>query len=134
MSALLIAEVSILNKVFKSCFILLFCFQGKFDNKVDIENNKNAGIYDSGDPAVNECLKNRFNRTKSADTAFLENFNKGQMLLYRIRVTCKCAVGEKCARVLPKQEQGWSEYMGSLSNGYFTERPKRRFDNIQRKS
>ena len=101
---------------------------------MDIEANKKAGIYDHGDPAVNECLKGRFNKSEKADDSYLKNFNKGRMVLYRMRVTCKCDVGQKCARVLPKQEQGWSEYMGSLVNGYFAERPKTRFSNVQRKS
>lgn len=72
-------------------------------------------------------MKGRFNHTDSADDAYMKNFNKGQMVLYRIQVTCKCDVDKKCARVLPKQEQGWSEYMGSLVNGYFTERHEKRF-------
>lgn len=102
---------------------------GKFNNKVDIAGNEKAGVFDHGDTATNACLKNRFNSTDNQETLHFKNFNKGHMVVYRLQITCKCEQGKKCARVLPKREQGWTEYMGSLANGYFNERPTRRFNN-----
>lgn len=91
-----------------------------------IQNTRN-GLFDLGDDAVNQCLKKRFNGTDDEQMFLKRNVNKSRLDVYRIQISCECEHGQKCARVLPGQEQGWSEYMGTLSNGFFRDRPKRRF-------
>lgn len=104
--------------------------KGQKTNSVDIDENLRLGIYDEGDSAVNFCLGKRLNGTKFDDqeTANKKNFNTGKLTFYRFKVSCKCEHGEKCAKVLPKSEQGWTGYMGSLANGYFNQRSKGRFE------
>ena len=103
-------------------------------NTLDIDANRKLGIYDEGDTATNFCLSKRLNKTTfdNQKTANKKNFNNGKLTLYRFQVTCKCEKDKICAKVLPKKEQGWSGYMGSLTNGYFNTRPKARFHPTKR--
>ena len=122
--------------------IITFCFNivltrftflktsGLVKNKLDIDKNEENGIYDHGDSAVNFCLEKRLGKQgklDSQESLFEKNLNYGKMTVHRHHVTCKCRPGENCARVLPKREQGWTGYMGSMSNGYFVTRPLGRF-------
>ena len=94
-----------------------------------MEGNEEQGIYDEGDTAVNHCLKERYKNATldNQESAMKKSYDKGKMTLYRFKITCKCDQGKRCAKVLPKKDQGWTGYMGSLSNGYFKKRPEKYF-------
>ena len=99
-------------------------------NKVDKSSNIANGLYDDGDSATNFCLAKRLKGVTFDDpiTAKKKNFNNGKLTVYRYEVTCTCKqdLNSDCVRALPHDEQGWGEYMGSLSNGFYNRRPKGR--------
>ena len=52
------------------------------------------------------------------------SINMGQLVVYRFSVRCMCdpstlSYGQKCAKVLPWEKQGWSAYMGSQGDSKF---------------
>ena len=111
--------------------VLQILFLGEVVNNINKASNRAKGIYDEGDTATNYCLSKRQNDTAFDDpvSAKKKNFNNGRLTLYRYQITCTCKQGKDCVRVLPQKEQGWSEYMGTLSNGIFNKRPKGRLHN-----
>ncbi|CAG9763246.1 unnamed protein product [Ceutorhynchus assimilis] len=74
-----------------------------------------------------ECQdeQNRLRRS-FADFERLAQLKLGQMTVYRMRIQCNCdssydkEIKEKCVRFLPKNAQGWSEYLGRNGDGVFT--------------
>jgi len=99
--------------------------EGTVENTVDIKKNKELGFIDEADSAINNCLSQRMNLTTNS-----KKYDKyaGKLTLYRYEITCVCEKDQQCAKVLPKKEQGWTGYMGSLTNGYFLQRDERRFN------
>lgn len=111
--------------------ILLFSFSG--DDYENVMKNERLGIFDAGDEAVNECLKNKEKPDK--DKIFISQtdydiykIHFGSLTVYRFTLKCKCnnlPPSKQCTRFLPFSQQGWGGYMGSLTNSYFV--PRKRF-------
>lgn len=107
---------------------------GKFENKINAEENEKLGIYDAGDAAVNTCLKKK-HKTSDADKDKIfvsqEDFDLykihfGSLTVYRFQISCECnnqdGTEKKCSRFLPMNQQGWGGYMGTLGNSYYLPR------------
>ena len=92
--------------------------------------NEKHGIYDAGDEAVNECLKNKKKPDKDKIFVNEEDFDIykvhfGSLTVYRFTLKCKCnnlPPSKQCSKFLPSSQQGWGGYMGSLTNSYFIPR------------
>ena len=94
--------------------------------------NEEAGIFDAGDEAVNECLKDKQKANKnniyiSQSDYDIYKIHFGSLSVYRFTLKCKCknlSGSQHCARFLPYSQQGWGGYMGSLTNSYFVPRKR----------
>ena len=95
------------------------------NNVVDEHRNREYGIYDRGDTVTNYCLSKRLPK-ETYDDPSKKNFDGSQLTVHRYGLRCVGGVGKSTIRVLPQQEQGWSEHMGSMSNGYFNRRENAR--------
>ncbi|XP_022110434.1 uncharacterized protein LOC110989995 [Acanthaster planci] len=50
------------------------------------------------------------------------NIHTGELTVYRLRLTCRCkkqSANQRCAKVLPYDEQRWAAYMGTYGNSHF---------------
>ena len=112
-------------------YFAFFSFSG--DDYVNVIENEKLGIFDAGDEAVNECLKNKQKADKDKIFISQADYNVykihfGSLSVYRFTLKCKCnnlPPSKKCSRFLPFSQQGWGGYMGSLTNSYFV--PRKRF-------
>ena len=103
-------------------------FAGKV--KVQTQDNKANGFYDEGDAAVNFCLKDKPDEKgriyQSQSTYDPKNVHLGSLTVYRFNIKCVCketrSNTQRCSRVLPMSQQGWSGYMGTFANGFYNER------------
>lgn len=102
------------------------------DFDANVMKNEEAGIFDAGDEAVNECLKDKQKANKnniyiSQSDYDIYKIHFGSLSVYRFTLKCKCknlSGSQHCARFLPYSQQGWGGYMGSLTNSYFVPRKR----------
>ncbi|CAK9800066.1 Protein FAM234B [Anthophora plagiata] len=80
--------------------------------------------YKQNDDIIKECLDERgVNYNTQQERNDKENFkiSLGQMTIYRMRLECTCPEdmlpNQSCKNI--SLHQSWSEYLGSLGNGYF---------------
>ena len=82
---------------------------------------------------MNECLKKKQHQTDkeqifvSQSDYDLYKVHFGSLTVYRFSLKCKCnnlSPSKKCAKFLPKSEQGWGGYMGTLTNSFFNPRKR----------
>ncbi|CAK9806048.1 hypothetical protein ANTQUA_LOCUS4687 [Anthophora quadrimaculata] len=80
--------------------------------------------YKQNDDIIKECLDERgVNYNAQQERNDKENFkiSLGQMTIYRMRLECTCPEdmlpNQSCKNI--SLHQSWSEYLGSLGNGYF---------------
>lgn len=111
-----------------------FSFSGEDSDKdyASAMKNEKLGIYDAGDAAVNECLKNKQKPDKdnifiNQETYDIYKVHFGSLTVYRFTLKCKCnnlPPSKHCSRFLPFSQQGWGGYMGTLTNSYFVPRER----------
>ncbi|KAI4469664.1 hypothetical protein MML48_1g18960 [Holotrichia oblita] len=81
-----------------------------------------------------ECIEEQFRQNRKTDEdqdirdqSFpyynqVARLSLGQMTVYRVRIECKChspRKGERCAKFLDMNKQGWPSYLGSKGDGIF---------------
>lgn len=110
-----------------------FFFSFSDDNfGANVMQNEELGIFDAGDAAVNECLKNKQKPDKdniyiSQSDYDIYKVHFGSLSVYRFTLRCKCnhlSPSKECSRFLPYSQQRWGGYMGSLTNSYFVPRKR----------
>ena len=115
-----------------STVFLLFFLEEESNSDALAWRNYKAGIFDAGDAAVNECLKNKQKPDKNNIFISQHDFDVykihfGSLSVYRFTLKCKCnnlSSSQRCSRFLPFSQQGWGGYMGTLTNSYFVPRKR----------
>ena len=113
-------------------FSMIFFLEEESDSDTLAWRNYKAGIFDAGDAAVNECLKNKRKPDKGNIFISQHDFDVykihfGSLSVYRFTLKCKCnnlSSSQRCSRFLPFSQQSWGGYMGTLTNSYFVPRKR----------